>query len=245
MSLSVFKSHQPFYFSCEYTNTKGDTKAQRPLRRGMFILPYSPRWLVSKGRHEEARAALFRLHGSRESNRLAVEAEFAEIDAQVTWERENLKAKFSDLWASKASLHRTACACLVQICCQFSGVNVNAYYSPLIYQGLGYTGNTVLLVRPIRNARAFSRAEVVFCSIHLHRHQCTRRQSTMLYRPPVKNSRAFHTTTTPIALFRTLTLALPDHSHAAARLLCIIFYPALIMFYPALTFCTWPRYRSA
>lgn len=26
-----------------------------------------------------------------------------------------MRAKFSDLWATKASLHRTACACLVQV----------------------------------------------------------------------------------------------------------------------------------
>jgi uncharacterized protein YecE (DUF72 family) len=53
---------------------------------GMFFLPYSPRWLASKGRTEEARNTLVRLHGGRKNANLdAVEAEIQEMLAQIEW----------------------------------------------------------------------------------------------------------------------------------------------------------------
>jgi hypothetical protein len=54
--------------------------------RGMFILPYSPRWLAMQGRHQEGRATLLKLHGGRRNARIgAVEAEYAEILTQIEW----------------------------------------------------------------------------------------------------------------------------------------------------------------
>lgn len=53
---------------------------------GMFVLPYSPRWLAKQGRHDEARSTLFRLHGGRKSAREdVVEAEFQEMLTQIEW----------------------------------------------------------------------------------------------------------------------------------------------------------------
>lgn len=55
-------------------------------RSGMFILPYSPRWLAKQGRHDEGRATLIRLHGGRKNAQTnVVEAEYAEILNQIEW----------------------------------------------------------------------------------------------------------------------------------------------------------------
>jgi hypothetical protein len=52
----------------------------------MFVLPYSPRWLVTQGRVEEARNTLLRLHGGvGNANTAVVESEFMEMQAQVEW----------------------------------------------------------------------------------------------------------------------------------------------------------------
>ena len=52
----------------------------------MFVLPYSPRWLATQGRHEEARNTLLRLHGGvANANTAVVEAEFMEMQAQIEW----------------------------------------------------------------------------------------------------------------------------------------------------------------
>ena len=56
----------------------------------MFFLPYSPRWLATKGRHDEAKATLLRLHGGRSNaNTAVVEAEFDEMLSQIQWGESN------------------------------------------------------------------------------------------------------------------------------------------------------------
>ncbi|ORY20790.1 general substrate transporter [Naematelia encephala] len=123
------------------------------LLTGMFFLPYSPRWLAKKGRHEEARNTLIRLHGGRASAKIeVVEAEFAEILNQIEWENQNLKTSYKDLISNKPNIHRTLCGCLVQAMCQWTGVNVNNYYGPTIYAALGFGGSQTLLINGIQGA---------------------------------------------------------------------------------------------
>jgi hypothetical protein len=89
---------------------------------GMFFLPYSPRWLASVGREDEARSALVRLHGGeRRADMDIIEAEFSEIQAQISWERENVSTSPLDLVRTRPNLHRTLCGCLVQAMCQWTG----------------------------------------------------------------------------------------------------------------------------
>jgi hypothetical protein len=53
--------------------------------------------------------------------------------AQIEWERENLSTNVMDLVNTRPNLHRTICGCLVQAMCQWTGVNVGAYFGPTIY----------------------------------------------------------------------------------------------------------------
>ncbi|KAL7416469.1 general substrate transporter, partial [Mrakia frigida] len=121
------------------------------LGAGMFVLPYSPRWLAQEGRHEEAMASLIRLHGS-EANRELIAFEYDEIVTQIAWEKENVSNNFMDLFNTRPSLTRTMCGIMVQVCCQWTGVNVNSYFGPTIYANLGYTGSTILLISGISGA---------------------------------------------------------------------------------------------
>lgn len=76
--------------------------------------------------------------------------------------------KISDLWASKAMLHRTLVAVGVQVFCQFTGINgmywfhffqsrwltrgpVINYFGPQMYASLGITGSKALLVQGFAN----------------------------------------------------------------------------------------------
>lgn len=119
----------------------------------MFVLPYSPRWLAKQGRHEESRNTLIRLHGGRKNAREdVVEIEFQEMLTQIEWERENLSTNVMDLFNTKPNLHRTVCGMLVQAMCQWTGVNVGAYFGPTIYASLGFGGSTQLLINGISGA---------------------------------------------------------------------------------------------
>jgi hypothetical protein len=111
----------------------------------MFFLPDSPRWLAQQGREEEAFDALKRVHGSA-TNAAAVRIEMDEISAQINWERENVSNNFLDLFRTRPSLHRTLAAVVLQICCQWTGINVAGYFGPEIYANLGFSGNTILLI---------------------------------------------------------------------------------------------------
>lgn len=117
---------------------------------GMFGLPYSPRWLIEKGRNEEALAVVRRLHGTKE-NADFIKLEFAEMVEQIKYEKANMSSKLSDLWATKPMLKRTLTGMGVQICCQFTGINVSAYFQPSLYAALGYSGNKILLITGINN----------------------------------------------------------------------------------------------
>lgn len=54
-----------------------------------------------------------------------------------------------DLVNSRPNLHRTVAGCLVQAMCQWTGVNVNNYFGPTIYNALGYGGTSTLLISGI------------------------------------------------------------------------------------------------
>jgi hypothetical protein len=118
-------------FGCESLHTS-DAQFRIPLAiqivpavilfAGMFVLPYSPRWLASVGRDAEGKAALIRLHGGeRRADMEVIDAEFDEILAQLQWERENVSVSPMDLIRTRPNLHRTLCGCLVQAMCQWTG----------------------------------------------------------------------------------------------------------------------------
>ncbi|KAG8774153.1 hypothetical protein FRC15_001536 [Serendipita sp. 397] len=118
---------------------------------GMFVLPFSPRWLIAQGREDEAFAVVQRLHGNVK-NAEFTKLEFAEMVEQIKYEKANYQTKFSDLWESKAMLRRTLTGMAVQICCQFTGINVSAYFQPTLYRALGLSGPKVLMITGINGA---------------------------------------------------------------------------------------------
>ena len=64
---------------------------------GMFFFPYSPRWLASKDRWEEALKVLAALHGKGDINHPKVLAEYQEIEEALRFEREQAVSSFKAL----------------------------------------------------------------------------------------------------------------------------------------------------
>jgi len=97
---------------------------------GVFLLPESPRWLMMRGRRDDALEVLRRLRGdpavvTRESH----DIEDALKTPQLGWH----------LFLGNANFRRSVgLGVLLQIVQQLTGINVVMYYAPRIFQAMGY-----------------------------------------------------------------------------------------------------------
>jgi hypothetical protein len=64
---------------------------------GLFFFPYSPRWLATQDRWEEALQTLARLHGNGDVNHPLVLAQYQEIEDALRFDREEAANSFKAL----------------------------------------------------------------------------------------------------------------------------------------------------
>jgi MFS transporter, SP family, galactose:H+ symporter len=97
---------------------------------GVFMLPDSPRWLLMRGRKNEARDVLLRLRGDPAVvNREAADIEEQLKTPQLGWH----------LFLENSNFRRSvALGVLLQLVQQLTGINVVMYYAPRIFQAMGY-----------------------------------------------------------------------------------------------------------
>ncbi|EJT96717.1 general substrate transporter [Dacryopinax primogenitus] len=134
------------------------------LGAGILFMPYSPRWLISKGRDEQALKVLSHMRRLPEDHEL-VQIEYLEIRTQVIFEQEVSQEMFPQyqggtlydgfmlgvrgylsLLTNRVYLRRTAVGTITMFFQQWTGVNAILYYAPSIFGALGLTGNTVQLL---------------------------------------------------------------------------------------------------
>lgn len=101
---------------------------------GMFFFPYSPRWLASKDRWEEAVHVLAHLHGGGDVNHAKVLAEYKEIEEALQLEREQAETSFATLTQPRI-LKRVLLGVSIQMWSQLSGMNILMYYVVYIMKG--------------------------------------------------------------------------------------------------------------
>ena len=97
---------------------------------GLFLLPDSPRWLMMRGRKQEAAAVLHGLRGDA----VQVAREVADIEEQLKMPQHGWH-----LFLQNPHFRRSVgLGVLLQVMQQFTGMNVVMYYAPRIFQDMGY-----------------------------------------------------------------------------------------------------------
>lgn len=97
---------------------------------GVLMLPDSPRWLMMRGRRDEALGVLQRLRGDS----AIVEREAADIEEQLKTPQRGWH-----LFLENRNFRRSVgLGVLLQLMQQFTGMNVVMYYAPRIFQAMGY-----------------------------------------------------------------------------------------------------------
>lgn len=101
----------------------------------MSSLPFSPRWLIDKGRYDEAKQVLVELH-EVPGNHPLVEEEYENIVTEIEFERSLGDRTFIELFQGN-NLKRTLLASFISVSTSFTGSIAIWYYAPQIFQSAG------------------------------------------------------------------------------------------------------------
>ncbi|CAI7619279.1 unnamed protein product [Penicillium bialowiezense] len=103
---------------------------------GLFFLKESPRWLMKKGRSEEALDSLAYIRNEPETSE-AVRLEFAEITAAIHEENQATEGMTWKECLKPTNRYRFFLAFVLMLSQQFSGTNSIGYYAPQIFASVG------------------------------------------------------------------------------------------------------------
>jgi len=114
----------------------------------MYFLPESPRWLVSRDRHEEALTVLAALRGkSRDDEEIKLSHGIITDSVRASGHVGG-KTPYSALFTGGKSQHfrRMALGASSQLFQQIGGCNAVIYYVPVLFENLGLTGKLPLIL---------------------------------------------------------------------------------------------------
>ncbi|KAI0071827.1 hexose transporter [Panus rudis PR-1116 ss-1] len=107
----------------------------------IWFLPESPRWLIAKGRGEEAYAVLAKYHAEGDLDSPLVKAEYAEIEKTLELERETSKTTWKELLRTPGMRKRLLICSFLGLGTQWSGNGLTSYFLSPILENVGVKDN--------------------------------------------------------------------------------------------------------
>ncbi|MCJ1258616.1 hypothetical protein MMC24_006449 [Lignoscripta atroalba] len=105
----------------------------------VFMVPESPRFLVSKDQHEKALEILVKYHGEGDPNSEFVRAEMAQIQSTIAIELDMSKQSWADMVRTAGMRRRVLIGSLLGLFTQWSGNTLISYYLNDLLVLMGYT----------------------------------------------------------------------------------------------------------